>query len=233
VADVLSTCASEKQATAGLEAADKILSAYFSALQQASTASNFSVDAGIAELSSSVDSIPQMNATQAQALGGLASFLASAATQTLEQRTIKFLISGGASKAEAAIGVMEDFVVPQLTNAFAREKSQTLATFTSYIQQSGSEVDLRQADCASGLTARSFQTGTSYLLGLAYCARLTALSTKMSALESYKSSLEAAKAALKNLETGKDNLSAKDLARQLISQASSLKNDVDKIRKAF
>lgn len=233
VSDMLSDCATERQTTAGLEAADKILSAYFTALQEASTSSNFSVTAGISSLSSSVLSIPHINPTQSQALSGLASFLVSAATEALEQRTVETLISNGAPKAEAAIDVLTNFVVPQLSNTFNREQSQTIGSFASYVQQSGAAVDLRSVDCAAGIATRSFPTGISYVLAQAYCSRINALATKRTALASYKTSLGTAKSTLMSLEAGKDNLSDKALAQQLISQASSLKDDVAKINKAF
>lgn len=233
VSDVPSACTTEKQTTEGLKAADKILTAYFTAVQRASTSSNFSVTSGISALSSSVESIPGINAAQTQAISGLASYLANVATESIEQRTINSLISNGAPKAEAAIDVMNDFVVPQLKNVFARERSQTLATFVSYIEQSGATVDLRTVDCASGLTTRSFKEGLSYLLAQAYCARVTELSAKSAALTSYQASLSTAKAALEKLDAGKDDLGAKLLAQQLISQASSLKNDISKINNAF
>lgn len=233
VSDVRSDCSTEKRATVGLEAANKILSAYFTALQQASIGSNFSVDSGMGGLSSSVQSIPGVKSTQVQALGGLASFLVGTATKTLEQRTIDLLITGGAPKAEAAINVMSSVVVPQLTNVFNREKAQTLTTFTSYIQQSGTKTNLKGTDCNEGFSTNSLQTGIAYLLAQAYCTRITAISTKMSALKNYKNSLTTAKMALKNLESGKDNLGGKALTQQLISQVSVLKSDIDKINKAF
>ncbi len=233
VSDVTSDCSSEKQATAGLEAANKILSAYFTALQQTSNGANFSVDSGISNLSASVQAIPGVGAPQIQAMSGLASFLADAATKRLEERTINLLISEGAPKAEAVIDVMNNVVVPQLTNELNREKSQTQTTFISYIQQSGSVVDLRKIDCMSGPSTKNFETGTSYLLAQTYCSKVTTLSTKILALANYKNSLNTAKNALVNLENGKDNLSSKAIAQQLISEASKLKGDINKINKAF
>jgi hypothetical protein len=155
------------------------------------------------------------------------------ATSALEQRTIKVLIADGAPKAQGAIDVLTRFVVPQLQNIFDREQSQTLATFASYVQQSGAPVDLRKIDCATALMSHSFPTGISYLLAEAYCVRITSLTTKRSALASYKTSLATATNTLQSLRDGKDNLGAKALAQELISQASSLKSDVAKINKAF
>lgn len=233
VSDALSDCTAEKRTTAGLEAADKLLSAYFTALKQASTSSNFSVASGISGLTSSVQAIPKINTAQTQAISALASFLANVATSALEQRTISVLIADGAPKAQGAIDVLTRFVVPQLQNIFDREQSQTLATFASYVQQSGAPVNLREIDCASALRSHSFPTGISYLLAQAYCARITSIATKRSALASYKASLATATNTLQSLQDGKDNLGAKALAQELISQASSLKGDVTKINKAF
>jgi hypothetical protein len=233
VSTATSACTFEKNATDSIEAANKILSAYFTALQQASTGSNFSVDSGISTLAASVQSFPGTNVAQTQALTGLASLLADFATKALEQRTIDQLISVGAPKAEAVIDVMTDTVAKELTSVFARETDQTLTTFSSYIQQSGSSVNLKDVKCAEGLSSKGFDTGTAYLLSQAYCARIAAILTKTSALDDYKKSLATSKAALKNLESGKGNLSAKEIAQQLISQASSLKNDIDKINMAF
>jgi hypothetical protein len=233
VSDAASDCSSEKQATAGLEAADQILSAYFTALQQASNGSNFSVDSGISQLSSKVQAIPGVNASQVQAVSSLASFLASVATRALEERTLNLLISDGAPKAQAAIDVMSDVVVRELRRVFERERGQTLTAFSSYIQQSGAAADLRQIDCSSALLTHDFPTGTAYLLAQAYCSKIALLSTKISALDNYKNSLATAKAALQDLRSGKDNLGAKAIAQQLISAASSLKNDIGKINKAF
>lgn len=233
VSEVPSNCIEEKKTTAGLEDADKMLAAYFTAIEQASTSSRFSVRSGISELSSSLQSIPGINSTQAKAVSGLASFLANAATSTLEQRTIKVLIAKGAPKAEAVIDVMNDFVVPGLKKVYGREQSQIRATFQSYIQQSGSAVDLRKVDCMTGPTARHFQTGIEFLLAQEYCSRVRELAAKTAALTGYQASLKTAKAALENLQSGKDNLGNEDLARQLISQASTLKNDIAKVNKAF
>jgi hypothetical protein len=59
------------------------------------------------------------------------------------------------------------------------------------------------------------------------------VSQKRAALVSYQSSLVTAKKTLQDLQDGKDNLAATAIIQQLVSQASSLKNDVDKIQKAF
>lgn len=233
VSNVASDCANEKKATDSLEAANKILSAYFSALQQASTSGAFSVDAGLSKLSSSVQGAPGVSASQVQAVSGLATFLADAASQTIQERTLDRLISQGAPKAIAVIDMMSEEVIPQLNSLYEREASQDLAAFSSYINQSGEQANLNPTMCATGLTTHGLSTGTSYLLAQAYCARIDALSTKQTALNSYKASLMTAKTTLENLRSGKDNLGAKSIAQQLASEMSSLKSDIEKINKAF
>jgi hypothetical protein len=233
VSDVPSDCAAEKQSTASLEAADKILSAYFTALQQVSNGSNFSVDPGMSALETSVQSIPGAKADQVQAVSAFAKFLADAATLALRERTLKTLISNGVPKADATIDVLNNVVVHQLSNVLDREDNQTLTTFTSYILQSGVTADLRNVTCADGPVTHSFSTGNAFLLAEAYCSRMLIVSQKRAALVSYQSSLVTAKKTLQDLQDGKDNLAATAIIQQLVSQASSLKNDVDKIQKAF
>jgi hypothetical protein len=228
-----SDCAGEKKATEGLEAANKILAAYFTALQQASTSSNFSVDPGITKLSSSVQNIPGINAKQVGAVTDVASFFADMATKAMEERTLEKLVTNGAPKAEASIDVMSEFVVPALGNILNREKMQTLAAFSSYINESGTTADLRKADCSQGLSTSTFNTGTGFLLGQAYCTKITNVTTKLSALDNYKKSLATVSMSLKELESGKDKLDAKALAQQLVTDASSLNDDIEKINKAF
>jgi hypothetical protein len=233
VSDVPSDCSNEKKAAQGLESSDKILSTFFTALEQSSNGSNFSVDPGISSLSSSLQAIPGINANQVDAVSGVASFLADMSTKGMEERTLNKLITDGAPKAEAAIDVMSEFVVPQLTKILNREKQQTLTTFNSYIQQSGVSIDLKKMDCNAGLSTSNFATGTAFLLGQAYCAKIITVMMKLSALDNYKKSLATAKSSLKNLENGKDKLGAKTIVQQLISETSSLKGDIDKINKAF
>jgi len=233
VSDVASDCGNEKLATTSLEAANKILSAYFTALQQASASGTFSVDSGLSKLSSSVQAVPGVSASQVQAASGLATFLADAATQAIQERTLNRLISEGAPKAIAVIDSMSDEVIPQLNSSYAREASQDLAEFSSYINQSGEQANLNSTMCATGVTTHGLNTGISYLLAQAYCERIDALSTKQTALNNYKTSLATAKATLENLQSGKDDLGAKSVAQQLVSETSSLKSDIEKINKAF
>jgi septal ring factor EnvC (AmiA/AmiB activator) len=233
VSDVASDCGNEKLATTSLEAANKILSAYFTALQQASASGTFSIDPGLSKLSSSVQAVPGMSATQVQAASGLATFLADTATLAIQQRTLDHLISQGAPKAIAVIDAMSDEVIPQLKSSYEREASQNLAAFSSYINQSGEQANLNSAMCATGVTTHGLNTGIAYLLAQAYCERIDALSAKQTALENYKTSLATAKTTLENLQSGKDNLGAKSVAQQLVSETSSLKSDIEKINKAF
>lgn len=237
VSDVVSDCSEEKQATTTLEAANKILSDYFTALQQTSnsTGSSFSVDSGISALSSSVKPFPGVDATKLSAVTNLATYLADAATKGLQERTIDSLISDGAPKAIAAIDILSTNVVRELQRILNNEKINTSATFVSYISQSQSSGadKVRNMDCTLGFSSHDFDSGIAYLLAQAYCSRIVALSTKLSALDDYKKSLDTAKTALMSLESGKDNLGAKDIAQQLISEASSLNDDIATINKAF
>lgn len=233
VSDVPSDCKFEKNATESLEAADKILSAYFIALQQTSNGANFSVDSGISAIGTSAQSIPAANAGQVQAVTGLATFLADAATSAYRGRTLKRLITDGAPKAEATIDVLSNVVVPQLSRILNLEANQTLATFSSYIQQSGATGDLRTVNCSDGPVTHNFSTGTALLLAQAYCSRVLAITRERTALTNYTSSLATSKKTLQDLESGKDNLSAVALIQQLVSDASALKGDVAKIQKGF
>jgi len=232
VSDPASDCSNEKVATQHLEDANKILSAYFTALQQVSNGSNFTVDAKLTNLSKSVAAIPKLNSAQVQAVSGLGSFLANMATKAQEERTIKNLILA-VPQAEDMMDVMNDVVVKELIRVYKDEATNTLATFNSYILQSGANIDLTKLDCKMGVSSKSFVNGTAYLLGQAYCAKNTALFTKISALNNYSNSLTTAKAALKSIESGKDDLTAQAIIQQLIAQATSLKTDIDAINKAF
>jgi hypothetical protein len=233
VSDVTSDCSQEKKDTTSLKAADKILSAYFTALQQVSKTQSFSVDSGISNLSNSIQSIPGANPSQIKAASGLATFLADIATKGIEERTIDILISNS-SKAVDTINVLNTIVAPQLLNIYRREKTEALATFSSYILKSGESAEpLKSIDCSS-FSTHSFNSGNSYLLAQAYCSKISPLEKKISALNSsYKSSLNTSKSILDEMEKGKDNLGAKDFADQLISEVSNLKSNIDNINQAF
>ncbi len=233
VSDVPSDCASEKQATASLEAADKILSAYFTALQEVSNGGKFSIDPGIAAVGTSAQAIRGANPNQVQAISAFATFLADAATLTLRERTLKRLIDDGAPKAIATVDVLHDVVAVELKRILDREDSQMLATFSGFIQQSGVKATLADVKCSDGPVTRAFSTGDAFLLAGAYCSRTLITAQQRAALDNYKSSLATTKLALKELQDGKDNLSAVATIQQLVTQASSLKNDIEKIEKAF
>lgn len=225
-------CSNEIRASAGLKVADDILAAYFAALQQASTTGNFSVEPGTSSLKGALDGLPGANPARVNAVGGLASFLASLATMGLEERTIKVLVDRGAPIAEAALDVLSGTAAPELATRYADERRQVKAVFASYVQQSGTTVDWATVDCTN-FSVRGLQTGTAFLLVQAYCSKILAIETKKSALTDYQDSLQRAKQTLMSLEQGKDNLGTQAIARQLGADASALNKNVQAIKRAF
>lgn len=233
-ASVPSNCVNEQQATDGVKAADKILAAYFTTLQQASTGSNFSVESGFTATVSSVKNIPKINTDQVNAATGLATYIADLATKALQERTLGQLIDKGAPDAEATINMLQTVVAPQLNDILGDEIRVTIADYGSYINRTGgSGKQLENVDCKKGPYAPNFRTGNSFLLAESYCTRISLISTKQAAVTNYAKSLSTAKQVLQDLQSGKDNLSASSLAQQLTSDASTLQADVAKIDKAF
>jgi hypothetical protein len=227
-----SDCANERRASASLKSADKVLAAYFKALQQASTTGNFSVDPGISDLTSAVEGLPGASAARLDAVSGLVSFLAGLATRGIEERTIKRLVGEGAPMAIAVLDVLVETAAPELNNRYADERRAIKLAFASYVQNSGTTVDWNALDCAH-LSVRGLETGTAFLLAQAYCVKIQALELKSSALTNYEGSLQNAKQTLKSLEDGKDQLDAQAIAKQLGSNASALKKDLEAIKRAF
>ncbi len=228
----VSDCAQERRATDSLAATDKVLAAYFLALQQASTTSNFSVDPGLASVATVAEGLPGVQSGQVDAVTGLASYLAGLVTRGVEERTVKRLVADGAPRAEAVLDVLIAAVVPELENQYRGERRQTLAAFTSYAQQSGTVLSVSDDACAAP-AVRDFPTGVGYLLGQAYCTRIVSLQTKQAALASYKDSLMSARQTLVELQHGADDLTAKELAKQLGHDASGLKNDIQALKQTF
>ncbi len=225
-------CGGEGRATKSLEAANDILADYFKALEQASETSNFSVEPGITALASSVEGLPGANADQVDAAKVLASFLANLATRSLEERTLKRLIADGAPKAEAVLGVLHDTVVPQFEERYKTEARLTQTAFMSYLQASGTLLDLRSATCEQ-VSVRGLANGTGYLLMQDFCTKQQALERRKTALAAYSASLVKAQTLLAALEQGKDDLDAKALAKQIESDLSTLKKDVEGIKDVF
>ncbi len=232
LAPVMSDCAQEKRATEALEAADKILANYFSALEQASKTSNFSVDGGLTDVATAIQGLPKIKPEQVDAVKGLASFLAGLATRGLEERTVKRLIADGAPRAAATLDVLIDTAVPELGKRYDDESLTARETFGSYTQQSGLVFAVKDETCTK-LSVQGLSTGTAYLLAQAYCERIVAINARRADLKRYEESLKEAKQTLAHLQAGKDDLSAKDLAKLLESDASALKKDLAAIKTAF
>ena len=227
-----SDCVQEKRATAALAATDKILANYFSALEQASTTSDFSVDDGLTNVATAIDGLPGAKPEQVDAIKGFASSLAGLATRALEERTVKRLITDGAPRAEATLDVLIDTVVPEMDLLYMRERRETRATFASYMNRA--EVPFKvEDDSCTNLSIQGLTNGTAFLLAEAYCERIVAIDARRDALQHYKASLQKAKLTLVGLEKGKDDLTAKDLAKLLKSDVSALKSELAAIKTAF
>lgn len=227
-----SDCVQEKRASDALEATNRHLAAYFSALQQASDTSNFSVDKDLTGVATAAKDLPGVKGNQIDAVEGFFSWVAGLATHGLEERTVKRLVAEGAPLAIKVLDVLDETVAPELEVRYRDEQRMTRLAFTSYVQQSGTTFNVEDGECKQ-LSIRSSSTGTAFLLAQAYCSRLAAIDAKRDALTSYQSSLRKARQTLVGLEQGKDDLGAKDLAKQLQSDASALKKDLDGIKKAF
>jgi hypothetical protein len=228
----MSDCQEEKRATESLDATNKVLASYFSALQQASTTSNFSVEPGLSAVATAADGLPGVQANQVDAVKQLASYLSGLVTRGIEERTVRRLVADGAPQAEAVLDVLIGTAAVQLERQYRDERRITFAAFASYAQQSGTVFNVSDDSCAN-LAVRSFATGTGYLLGQSYCARVAPIEAREAALTSYRGSLQRARQTLVELQRGVDDLSAKDLAKQLGAEASELKKDIQAVKQAF
>jgi hypothetical protein len=228
-----SDCVQEKKATDGLEATDKILAAYFTALKDASDTKNFSLDASISTLSGSVAGIPGINAGQVSAVTGFAKFLAGLATSAARERTLDRLIGEGGPQAIATIDVLHSVAVPALGIAYDVEARDTKSAFRTYIKSLNAPFETDKVDCAKGPFVSDLPRGDAYLLALEYCRRSQAVAAKRDALKSYDKSLLTAKATLQGLVDGKARLKDAEVIKALLTDAATLRDDVNALKKAF
>lgn len=97
-------CEAEKRASAGLAAANAVLTDYFEALGAAANESSFTVEPGLEQAAASVGSIPGVDGAQVKAVAGLFGLLARLATESVRERTLRELIGEGGPAAQTVVG---------------------------------------------------------------------------------------------------------------------------------
>ncbi len=219
--------------TQDLEIADKALSGYFNALQQVSDTKNFSLDSALGALGKSAGAIPGIDQSQVTSVDTFATFVAGLATGAMREKTLGDLINDGAPKAKAVVDVLQQVGVPALKTIYRNELTTTTSTFVSYVQSTGVAFDIGGNSCSAGPNAKDFTTGNAFLLAMEYCRRVQAITAKQNALNSYDNSLGSARTTLQQLIDGKDKLKDTDVIQNLLKDASTLRTDVDAMKKAF
>src|SRR5205823_5409685 len=94
----------------GLVAADKLLTAYFSALGDAAGAQNFTVKSGLSDFTTSVAGIPGIDKSQVQAASGLAQVIATLFTERAREKTLRDMIDNGVPHAKGVVTILADHV---------------------------------------------------------------------------------------------------------------------------
>lgn len=233
---MLADCTEEKKASKGLVAANAVLRNYFAALGAAAKESNFTIQPGLDQASTSVGNIPGINRDQVSAASGLFGLLANLATGALREETLRDLIDQGAPSAKTVIKGLDDLVVSRLNRRLIAEKAQLDGKFAIWIQAQGHTVPAPLGSLCSKKSAVIFSaptSGPSFLLAQEYCQRLSILEARTKAITKYQTSLKKSEEALSELQSSKTKLKAKALAAKLYEIGSALDADVEDVRKAF
>ncbi|MFL6844117.1 MAG: hypothetical protein ACJ8ER_04470 [Allosphingosinicella sp.] len=226
------SCETAERTSAGLQAANAILVAYFGALKKASADQAFSVDEGLATLSGSVAGIPGVDSGKVTAVSGLARFLIGLATDRVQEKTVRLLIAE-APAARAALDIEGDTVARGLGERLDAEEIQLGSTFRVYLQAERAQLGDPAAVCAAGPRSAEFRSGPAFLVALEYCRRAQVLAEKRAALDNYAKAVATTRTALGELEGNKSRLKAKALATRLYKLADELNTNVKAVRDAF
>jgi hypothetical protein len=229
-------CKSDKAATEGLLAADKIMHDYFGAIQATANQQNFSVDQGIKDLSSSVAKVPGVNAGQVQAVSGLAGLLINLALGAYREHALRVLINDGAPHARNILDFLQSTAADDIATDLQSEQIRLTEVFSrqQYIPNITAKLgsDLA-AGCTEGPLTSRFTNGPEYLMALEFCRRQTDIRSKQKAIDNYKKSVAKAREALDQLQSSKVRLTSRQMAGRLYQIGQDLDENVNKVRKAF
>lgn len=230
----LTSCEREAAASAGLVAVNAVLTNYFTALADAASDQNFTVQPGLGDLTKSVSAIPGINASEVSATSGLAKLLLKLATEAAREKTLRALIGDGVPLSKQLLAALDRTVPSSLQTDLSAERDQMTFRFVGYIAQAGGAVEKNPAAmCAKGPRADNFPSGSNFLLALEYCRRISVVQEKIDSIGSYRKSLASAQDALDALASSKSKLSDKALISKLYQIGKDLDANIKAVSKAF
>lgn len=225
-------CQLEDKASAGLVAADRVLTEYFSALFAVASNSNFTVKPGLDALAGSVSSIPGIDQTQVKATSGLIGLITKVATEQMREETLRELIGNGGPAARTLVEGLSQLVVPRLKARLSSERTQLAGYFAQAILAQRDAIgDDVEAICAGSQASRFSAVG--FLLTQEYCRRVAVVAKRQKALDDYQASLSSASSALVELQSSSAKLKAEEVIRKLYEIGRELDDSLAAVRKAF
>ncbi len=224
-------CKTQAAAAQGLSDATAVLTSYFGALGAGANEANFTVQPGLDAAAASVNRIPGVTQDQVNAVSGLVGLLARQVSGRMREETLRELIGEGAPLSQEIIAGLEDLAVQDLQRQLNLERIQLAGHFIALIAAERDTIMNRETLCRDNQS--SGFSGTGLLLTLEYCDRRRIVDERDKALEAYRASLAKASEALEELQSSRTQLRSRELAAQLYSTGSELKDKVDALQTAF